>query len=336
MAYVMLVGRPPFWGGPVNQMKKMRAEEYPMNSAEWLQSSSNYKAFVRQLLRSDPEKRMTIFDALSHPFLMSGDEHRLDKTCIAPVLSNMLRASHRSRLFDVVMSSAARQINESHSELMGKVFNELDSNNDGFLDLKEVQTAFKETLGISPELEELQHMFYKLDLDGTGKLTYTEFCLAGVSEEVYMKQEMLWCAFKAFDDDDNGRISESEIKSRFDRENVAHELMQVHDKDSDGDLDFEEFKSMLEICAKPTRSHHPPIGSRITHMPTKNGQADSIDLSQCGTDNDSCQSCECQPDTEIKKHRSWARRLAKGMVSRLKTTAGLHPTRKTSSPVMRF
>merc|ERR1719230_676470 len=41
LTYVMLCGKPPFWGSPHKQMKTMMAEQYPMEKNEWLQISDS-------------------------------------------------------------------------------------------------------------------------------------------------------------------------------------------------------------------------------------------------------------------------------------------------------
>merc|ERR1719454_551689 len=55
-------------------------------------------------------------------------------------------------------------------------------------------------------------MFSRLNLDGTGKLTYTEFCAAGLGEEAFLEEHVLWAAFKIFDVRDDGRITKEEME----------------------------------------------------------------------------------------------------------------------------
>lgn len=54
LTYVMICGKPPFWGNHFAQLRSMRAEEYPMQSEEWARVSDSAKDFVQRLLRANP------------------------------------------------------------------------------------------------------------------------------------------------------------------------------------------------------------------------------------------------------------------------------------------
>jgi len=50
-----------------------------------------------------------------------------------------------------------------------------------------------------------------IDMDGNGKIDYTEFLAATIQKSIYMKQEKLYMAFKMFDIDNSGKISPEEL-----------------------------------------------------------------------------------------------------------------------------
>jgi len=260
LTYVMLCGRPPFWGSPFAQLKKMQAEDYPMNSEDWTKVSDSAKDFVRSLIKANPVERMSLEDALSHEFLNNDDDDKIQMPQVQAVLSNMLHFTQTSRFFSLVASSAARQLDHSQSSLMSRVFNELDTNHDGVLDRIEMRAAFEAAFGEnSNEVKQIQEMFHKLNLDGTGKITYTEFCCSGMGEDVHMQEQVLWSAFKALDDDDNGVISENELEQLLSNvslsssicKDVVHQLMNSYDSNRDGFIDFSEFKRMMQSCVRP-------------------------------------------------------------------------------------
>jgi calcium-dependent protein kinase len=82
LTYVMICGKPPFWGNHFAQLKSMRAEEYPMQSEEWARVSDSAKDFVRRLLKANPLERMTSENVLSHDFLNNTDDDRVHVTAI--------------------------------------------------------------------------------------------------------------------------------------------------------------------------------------------------------------------------------------------------------------
>lgn len=268
LTYVLLCGKPPFWGSPSQLSKKMNNEDYPMHDAGWMQTSEGAKDFIRRLLKAKPQQRMTIDEALSHDFLMGVPDQKVERPLMHSVLSNMVSFSSFPRFFSLLVTSAARQSEHSNVNTIRKVFNELDVNHDGVLELPEVQAAFEETYGQdSDEVRQIQHIFNKLDLDGRGRLTYTEFCAAAMGEDERVQGQMLCLAFHAFDSQVGGRISEDEIGQLLARagaheslskvvcEAAAREVMEAYDHDSDGALNFEEFAGMMHSFAKPDAVH---------------------------------------------------------------------------------
>lgn len=52
-----------------------------------------------------------------------------------------------------------------------------------------------------------------IDTDGSGNINYTEFLAATLEKSLYLKEEKLWSAFKAFDTDNSGTITAEELKT---------------------------------------------------------------------------------------------------------------------------
>jgi len=176
LTYVMLCGRPPFWGKLGKQLKTMLAEEYPMHSKEWSEVSEGAKDFVRRLLKADPCKRMTTEEALSHAFLMNHPEETLEEPQMQQVFTNMIGS--------LVPGLAPRETKSVSADLIRQVFNKLDTKSNGHLELSDFQIGFAAMYGNdSLEVTQSQAVFNKLDFNGSGKLTYSEFfegCMAGV------------------------------------------------------------------------------------------------------------------------------------------------------------
>ena len=68
--YTLLVGFPPFWHRKqLVMLRNIMEGKYEFVSPEWDGISDNAKDMVRSLLVTNPQKRMTASQALSHPFL---------------------------------------------------------------------------------------------------------------------------------------------------------------------------------------------------------------------------------------------------------------------------
>ena len=67
----MLAGYPPFNGADNAQVyDAIRRGRYRFHSAEWAGTSREARDFVRRLLRRDPRERMTVEEALEHPWIV--------------------------------------------------------------------------------------------------------------------------------------------------------------------------------------------------------------------------------------------------------------------------
>lgn len=55
-------------------------------------------------------------------------------------------------------------------------------------------------------------MFDAVDIDGNGSIDYTEFVMATMNERDLVSQQKLKAAFRLFDKDGSGSISQDELK----------------------------------------------------------------------------------------------------------------------------
>jgi len=264
LTYVMLCGKPPFWGNYSEQIKKMKMEKYPMSDATWQRTSSEAKELIRGLLKNDPKKRLSLDQVLAHPWLRMAATAQ-DPAVTAEVLANLKQFSNVSQFFSICVASVARQLDHRSLRNVHKVFCEMDLNGDGVLELNEVKSGFEKIYGKdSEQVRDVEDMFRKLDLDGSGTIDYTEFCAAGIGERASTEENVLWAAFKAFDvHDDDGKITIAEIQqvlqsadvnqvwSKQVCEAVAQEVVSYGDTDGDGQIDFNEWlRLMRDIASK--------------------------------------------------------------------------------------
>jgi len=264
VTYVMLCGKPPFWGNYTEQLRKMKREQYPMSDATWQAIGNDGKELIRGLLKADPSQRMPLAQVLKHRWLSSA-RSTMDSKVTQMVLRNMKEFSNTSQFFHLCVASVARQLDHRSLRDVHKVFCEMDTNGDGVLDLTEVKAGFEKLFGEdSAEAKQVEEMFMRLDLDGSGTIDYTEFCAAGIGERLSTEEDVLWAAFKTFDiHDDDGHISKDEIiqvlmsadvNKVWSHEvctEVCKEIFARFDGDGNESLDFQEWlKLMREIASR--------------------------------------------------------------------------------------
>ncbi|XP_022186360.1 phosphorylase b kinase gamma catalytic chain, skeletal muscle/heart isoform isoform X2 [Nilaparvata lugens] len=99
--YTLLVGCPPFWHRKqMVMLRNIMEGKYSFTSPEWADISEEPKDLIRKLLVVDPAQRLTVHDALEHPFfqLMMWDQD------IAPLKKSLSSSSRRlSRISQIVL-----------------------------------------------------------------------------------------------------------------------------------------------------------------------------------------------------------------------------------------
>ena len=93
-----------------------------------------------------------------------------------------------------------------------------------------------------------------MDLNGNGTIDYSEFLAANMQLSELLTNEKLQAAFNLFDIDQNGRITLEEIKSLLGGDvqgiendnDIWKELIGEGDANNDGEISFDEFKSMMK------------------------------------------------------------------------------------------
>lgn len=137
-----------------------------------------------------------------------------------------------------------------------RIFSKLDNNGDGLVSLNELK-GFLDTIGINSSQEELELLVGKTSLDSIDFfLFYDAITKAHIKESkrenIFLENE-LQKVFRVFDLNDDGFISCEELQSALSRLGLWDEqcgkdcksMINVYDTNSDGKLDFEEFKDMM-------------------------------------------------------------------------------------------
>jgi calmodulin len=108
------------------------------------------------------------------------------------------------------------------------------------------------SLGANPTDAELQRMMKQVDENGDNEIDFDEFLVLMSSNKSSIDPDSeLRAAFAVFDEDNSGSISRKEMKKLMKKLGQAlsdeelDAMMEEVDTDKDGQIDFEEFKSMM-------------------------------------------------------------------------------------------
>ncbi|CAF3411840.1 unnamed protein product [Rotaria socialis] len=125
------------------------------------------------------------------------------------------------------------------------------SNRQHELDYHEFKVALR-ALGFEIHKTEIERLMRDYDRQNTNKITYNDFY--AVAAEMVLQRDLreeIFKAFKLFDDDESGKISLKKLRRVAQElgDNTNEEELQAmideFDLDGDGEINFDEFMSML-------------------------------------------------------------------------------------------
>ena len=263
--YILLTGRPPFDGNDDEEiLNHVEKGVFDKSSYPYPLLSSNAKDLIDKLLQYDPKKRINADQAIEHPWFKSAEFKKKDKVnYISPELAkeliqNMTKYKSDNMLKCAVIAYLVHHItNTEECNEASKLFIKIDLNYDGKIEKHELIQGFQKYWGISKEEaeEKVDVIFANIDTDFNGFIEYEEFVRAAVNSSIFMSQNYLKFAFNYFDRDSSGDITFEEIKKRFTQnsknanEEVENELKEIFDSidiNGDGSISFNEFCKMMK------------------------------------------------------------------------------------------
>jgi len=249
--YILLCGYPPF-NGPNDKIIFQRVLEgkFAFPEEDWNGISKLAKELITRMLTYDPSKRVATGDSLQHAWFKKheGQKSAPNKNNILNNLKNF-RSDTKLQKAVILYIISFFDIKDEKDELL-KTFKELDLDHDGQLTHDELMIGYSKLMGEHDAKKEVDRIFATIDVNGSGAIDFTEFCVATVNHKKLLTQERLTQVFKMFDTDGSGTISSEEIKNFFSMsetadEGFAQELIEEVDKNGDGEISFAEFKEMM-------------------------------------------------------------------------------------------
>lgn len=253
--FILLCGIPPFYSRVESEIyEKIKKMPISFKGEAWSTVSDEAKTLIQKMLRKDPTTRYSIGEVLSDPWIQNRAHNRVpDRPIAAIAVNNLAKFSGENQLqrltFNYIMTQLIK--NEEIEEL-SKIFQQCDKNGDGKLSKDEIKELCDQYL-LDTELN-IPKIMEKCDLDGNGYLDYTEFLIAAIDWEKALNTERLTNAFNIYDKDGNGKICLNELQDVLSNSGLErHEIKQMiemADENNDGEIDFEEFKRLMNFKTK--------------------------------------------------------------------------------------
>lgn len=255
--YILLCGYPPFYGDTDNEiLKRVKKGTFDFKGKEWKKVSNEAKDLIKCCLTMDPDKRISASSALKHPwFKVKNPTFALEAKFDHHVLENIKSYGLLLKLQKLAITIIAQHINDFDLQQLKSSFLALDEEGKGHITKDQLRRGFEKSgLKIPSNFDSLIEC---IDSDGSGQIDYTEFVAAALDRKHFSKQ-LLYCAFRVFDVDNDGKITTAELVHILYNGNKKKNITQTEvdkvkkmikeaDKNNDGSIDFHEFTEMMQI-----------------------------------------------------------------------------------------
>ena len=199
VVYQMITGKLPFDGGEGddNQIlyEHIKTKEYNKEKLNNVKCSEDVMDFIDKALQKDIKKRMTVEEALNHPWIKKFNINSLDPSLINnDSIQLFLNFSKKPALQKEIYYFLAKISNENDIAIYKNIFNFFDMNNKGALSKEDLKEGLEKNK-IKIDEETLDIIFDGLDFHNSGKIYYSEFLAAMVSSKDFNKEEKIISVF---------------------------------------------------------------------------------------------------------------------------------------------
>jgi len=288
--FMMLSGYPPFVGEKGEIASKILSGTISWRGP-WSQISTRAHHFVKLLLCSNPDRRLSASEALQNPWLNAAAPP-LYTAELDPRLQRSLRRYEKATpLQRAAMQLLARELDMKTIQELRKVFLGLDGTNQGTVSLEELKSAIRSVddgAAVAPSprpsprggkkvqfslprasSETISRLFSALDANGDKQVYYSEFIAATMGSPAKFQQQQLFAVFDRLDVDKSGTLSvkdlERSLGTKF--EGVAVQaLINEGDRRRVGELSFDDFSHVLlamPSTPSPTKARQSLKGSLL-------------------------------------------------------------------------
>ncbi|CAL8471619.1 g11161 [Coccomyxa elongata] len=205
IVYIMLSGLPPFWGPNTRETFDNILTARPRLDGElWDVVSEAGKDFIRRVLDKNPETRLTVAEALAHPWI--------SQECSAPttqlssvVLARLQSFTRTTRLERLLLNVAAHQLTSKEIDRLGAMFRALDHDDDGVISAEDLREGLG-AVGKQMDKESVKKLARELDVSGCGSINLEEFIAGAMDRKRALTSETLTRVFSELDDDHDGEL----------------------------------------------------------------------------------------------------------------------------------
>ncbi|ETO22471.1 Protein kinase domain containing protein [Reticulomyxa filosa] len=268
ITYVLVTGRPPFWGRENKEIirKIIRGVVRFPNTIKLSESCQN---FILSLLQKDPQARMSAKEALQHPWITGEQADAYGEE----ILLNVAALGKSSKLKQLIVTTVASNLDNKHRKEYENQFKAIDKNQDDLIDWEDaekfIKKIFSDLTGIDAQ-EVAKNLIQNITGNCDKPITKENWNNANVSKllssdhliarqfktlnlqlQCYFLKLISFCFLFGLRTGRGRRrfLSAQDLVQIFDELSLEHvqEIIDEIDLDSDGQINFEEFKRTMQF-----------------------------------------------------------------------------------------
>lgn len=225
-------------------------EKYvPSKIAAMVDVDADAKDLLTKMLKYNPAERITVAEALKHPFFKNATRPEFDKNFFESLcLFSQMPSLKRLALLQVAHLSSDRD-----TELQRRTFRKMDANGDGQLHVGEIEDFLKKKRGeefLQENKQRVHDVACEIDCTGKGHIHHIEFLAATLPPQVYLQKHILEMAFQLLDSNADGYIDEKDLELFFESKLSSKEINMIldeaHKDGTHGRISFATFRAMMK------------------------------------------------------------------------------------------
>ena len=200
IVYQMLTGKLPFESDEAEDNNKLlyeriKNEKYNLDYLKDVECSDDVKDFIDKTLEKNIKLRLTVDQALNHPWIKKYRVNSLDPSLINDdSIQLFINFSKKPTLQKEIYYFLAKISNESDIAIYKNIFNFFDMNNKGALSKEDLKMGLEKNK-IEIDEDTLDIIFNGLDFHNNGIISYSEFLSVMVSSKDFNKEEKIKSVF---------------------------------------------------------------------------------------------------------------------------------------------
>ncbi|CAD8069415.1 unnamed protein product [Paramecium sonneborni] len=246
LLYEILVGSCPFQGENIKQQKENILKCQIKKDKQWNAIPHDAQKLINLILKIDPSQRINAAECLQQDYLRNIANYT-DKTFLDDIILRIQSYQSKSEFQKILFSIMINKfLDEKEKEKLMIAFQAIDDNKDGKITQKEL----KKFLNSEQQRPFADKIFQILDSNQNGFIEFNEFLLACCNTEKLANQENLQLLFKFIDKNQNQQITIKELKSLFIDARLTDQEWEIifnqGDLNQNGKLSFQEFSLLLQ------------------------------------------------------------------------------------------